>query len=86
VDTILTGVHRPGESHFELLRAFAADAVLNEISVTVSEHGYRPHEFGDSILIERSPGSALSTINVAKAKCIEHGCDRRNYVRFQVAG
>ena len=91
VDTILTGVHRPGENHFELLRAFVTDAVLNEISVTVSEHGYRPHEFGDFILIERRPrvahdhsipDSASPKINVANAKCTEHRSDRRNYVRF----
>ena len=55
VDAILTGVHQPGESHFELLRAFATDAVLSEISVAVGEHGYHPHEFGDSMLIERCP-------------------------------
>ena len=29
VDAILTGVHQPGESHFELLRAFADDALLD---------------------------------------------------------
>ena len=27
-DTVLTGMHEPGESHFELLRAFADDPVL----------------------------------------------------------
>jgi S-adenosylmethionine:tRNA ribosyltransferase-isomerase len=32
VDAILTGVHQPGESHFELLEAFTDDAVLAEIS------------------------------------------------------
>ena len=32
VDAILTGVHQPGESHFELLRAFADDAVLDRMS------------------------------------------------------
>jgi S-adenosylmethionine:tRNA ribosyltransferase-isomerase len=55
VDAILTGVHQPGESHFELLRAFADDAVLDYISAAVWEHGYRAHEFGDSMLIERQP-------------------------------
>ncbi len=58
VDAILTGVHEPGESHFELLRAFADDAVLNHVSVALVEHGYRAHEFGDSILIERRNRSA----------------------------
>jgi S-adenosylmethionine:tRNA ribosyltransferase-isomerase len=53
VDAILTGVHQPGESHFELLRAFADDSVLERASAALVEHGYRTHEFGDSMLIER---------------------------------
>jgi S-adenosylmethionine:tRNA ribosyltransferase-isomerase len=55
VDAILTGIHQPGESHFELLRAFADDAALNGIAAALAEHGYRDHEFGDSMLIERRP-------------------------------
>jgi S-adenosylmethionine:tRNA ribosyltransferase-isomerase len=55
VDAILTGVHQRGESHFELLEAFANDTVLDRISAAVTEHGYRAHEFGDSVLIERQP-------------------------------
>ena len=31
VDAILTGVHQPGESHYELLRAFADDKVLDRV-------------------------------------------------------
>jgi S-adenosylmethionine:tRNA ribosyltransferase-isomerase len=53
VDAILTGVHQPGESHFELLRAFVDDATLARLSAVLREGGYRPHEFGDSVLIER---------------------------------
>jgi S-adenosylmethionine:tRNA ribosyltransferase-isomerase len=53
VDAILTGVHEPGESHFELLRAFADDAALERMSAALAEHGYNGHEFGDSALIER---------------------------------
>jgi len=52
VDAILTGVHQPGESHFELLRACADDAALDRMSAALAERGYRAHEFGDSILIE----------------------------------
>jgi S-adenosylmethionine:tRNA ribosyltransferase-isomerase len=58
-DAILTGVHQPGESHFELLHAFAGDAVLDRISADVAAHGYRTHEFGDAVLIERQ-ASTLS--------------------------
>jgi S-adenosylmethionine:tRNA ribosyltransferase-isomerase len=53
VDAILTGVHQPGESHFELLRAFAEDVVLDRMSAALTEHGFRAHEFGDSMLIAR---------------------------------
>ena len=52
VDAILTGVHQPGESHFELLRAFTDQAVLDRMAAVVEQHGYRVHEFGDSLLIE----------------------------------
>jgi S-adenosylmethionine:tRNA ribosyltransferase-isomerase len=55
ISAILTGVHQPGESHFELLRAFADDAVLDQISTEIRSHSYRNHEFGDSILVECRP-------------------------------
>jgi len=53
VDALLTGVHQPGDSHFELLHAFADDAALQSIAATLCASGYRSHEFGDSLLIER---------------------------------
>jgi S-adenosylmethionine:tRNA ribosyltransferase-isomerase len=53
VDAILTGIHQPGESHYELLRAFADDRVLDRVRAAVEERDYRAHEFGDSLLIER---------------------------------
>jgi S-adenosylmethionine:tRNA ribosyltransferase-isomerase len=53
VDALLTGVHQPGDSHFELLRAFADDAALERIAATLRASGYRAHEFGDSLLIAR---------------------------------
>lgn len=62
VDAILTGVHQPGDSHFELLRAFANDAVLDRISAAFARHGYRTHEFGDSVLIVRRPRMARHVI------------------------
>jgi len=57
VDAILTGVHQAGESHFELLEAFADDVALNGISALAMSRGYRTHEFGDSILIEHQAGA-----------------------------
>ena len=83
VDAILTGVHQPGESHFELLRAFANDALLDQISVAFGEYGYRPHEFGDSLLVERRPRIARHdpTPDGGPAEdqrpCRDRRCDRR---------
>jgi S-adenosylmethionine:tRNA ribosyltransferase-isomerase len=51
-------VHQVGDSHFELLRAFASDVVLGSVSEAFRACDYQPHEFGDSLLIERSPGLA----------------------------
>jgi len=53
VDAIVTGVHQPEDSHYQLLRAFAGDDVLSRISRALREHRYRDHEAGDSVLIER---------------------------------
>jgi S-adenosylmethionine:tRNA ribosyltransferase-isomerase len=53
VDAILTGVHEPGESHYELLRAFAEDPVLQRMIAELEQDGYRSHEFGDSVLLVR---------------------------------
>lgn len=51
VDAILTGIHERGTSHYELLRAFADDMTLSAADAELSAHGYRPHEFGDSVLV-----------------------------------
>jgi S-adenosylmethionine:tRNA ribosyltransferase-isomerase len=51
VDAILTGIHERGTSHYELLRAFADDHALTEADRELAAHGYRPHEFGDSVLV-----------------------------------
>jgi S-adenosylmethionine:tRNA ribosyltransferase-isomerase len=51
VDAILTGVHEHGTSHYELLRAFADDLTLSAADEAIAAHGYRPHEFGDSVLV-----------------------------------
>jgi len=54
VNAILSGTHEPGTSHYELLRAFLDDATLQQTSVELDAKGYRTHEFGDSVLIERA--------------------------------
>ena len=52
-DAVLTGMHAPGESHYELLRAFAADGTLRRAAKAAQDDGYRSHEFGDVMLLSR---------------------------------
>ena len=58
VGAIVSGTHEPDSSHYQLLRAFANDGVLREASMALEANGYRTHEFGDSVLIEKKAGSA----------------------------
>jgi S-adenosylmethionine:tRNA ribosyltransferase-isomerase len=51
VSGLLTGLHQPGESHFELVAAFAPRALLEASVAHASAAGYLGHEFGDSCLI-----------------------------------
>jgi S-adenosylmethionine:tRNA ribosyltransferase-isomerase len=53
VDAILSGTHEAGTSHYELLRAFASDSTLRRVNEALDAGGYRTHEFGDSVLLER---------------------------------
>jgi S-adenosylmethionine:tRNA ribosyltransferase-isomerase len=54
VDAILSGTHETGSSHHELLRAFVPHPLLVHIDEQLETCGYRTHEFGDSVLIERA--------------------------------
>ena len=60
VDALLTGTHEPQESHYQLLRAFADEATLALASAALEAGCYRTHEFGDSMLVFKTPGAALS--------------------------
>jgi S-adenosylmethionine:tRNA ribosyltransferase-isomerase len=51
VDGLLTGVHEPGESHFDLLQAFAPRPLLEAALAHARSAGYLGHEFGDSSLV-----------------------------------
>ena len=53
VSGILTGLHEPGTSHFDLLQAFAPAAGLNAALAHAEAAGYLAHEFGDLALILR---------------------------------
>lgn len=54
VSAVLSGAHEPGTSHYELLKAFADAGTLSRIDRELEAHGYRTHEFGDSVFIVRS--------------------------------
>jgi len=51
VDAILSGTHRPDESHHQVLRAFQDDYTLARAGAALEASSYRTHEFGDSVLI-----------------------------------
>jgi S-adenosylmethionine:tRNA ribosyltransferase-isomerase len=54
VDGIVSGMHEPGTSHFELLRAFQEDDALATMAAEAEAGDYHGHEFGDVVFIERS--------------------------------
>jgi len=51
VDGLLSGMHEPGESHFQLMAAFADLGLLRAAHDHAEGSGYRNHEFGDSTLV-----------------------------------
>ncbi|HEX4452003.1 MAG TPA: S-adenosylmethionine:tRNA ribosyltransferase-isomerase [Kofleriaceae bacterium] len=51
VDGIVSGLHVPGESHFELLSAFAPADQLERAMELAAAHGLSGHEFGDVCLV-----------------------------------
>jgi S-adenosylmethionine:tRNA ribosyltransferase-isomerase len=60
VDAVLSGIHPPGGSHFELLSAFAPKPLLGRAAEEAGRIGYLQHEFGDLCLVERAKdGRAL---------------------------
>jgi S-adenosylmethionine:tRNA ribosyltransferase-isomerase len=55
---ILTGIHVPGESHYQLLSAFCDAETLERSLFLAQQRGYRAHEFGEAALF--LPGLALA--------------------------
>lgn len=55
VDGIVSGLHAPGESHFELLSAFAPRERLVRGIELAARAGLSSHELGDVCLVTRSP-------------------------------
>lgn len=53
VDGLLSGMHEPGEPHFQMMGAFADPALLRAAVEHAGAVGYHNHEFGDSTLLLR---------------------------------
>jgi S-adenosylmethionine:tRNA ribosyltransferase-isomerase len=51
VDGLITGLHEPQASHFDLLRALLDPELLERTYTEAVRRGYLFHEFGDSMLI-----------------------------------
>jgi S-adenosylmethionine:tRNA ribosyltransferase-isomerase len=74
VDVILSGVHEPGTTHHQLLQAFADADVLRRAGETLTARGFRTHEFGDSVLIERGECSVRLRADLTSGSSIPRTC------------
>jgi S-adenosylmethionine:tRNA ribosyltransferase-isomerase len=50
VSGLLTGIHIPGESHYQLLQAFTDADTLARSVLLAQRRGYQAHEFGEAAL------------------------------------
>ncbi len=51
VSGLVTGIHEPGSSHWELLRAFVQSDLLQRAALTAKRDHMRTHEWGDTCLV-----------------------------------
>lgn len=52
-DVLVTGVHERGTSHHALLHAFADEQAIERATARMEREGFRHHEFGDAMWLER---------------------------------
>lgn len=52
VNGLVTGIHSPGESHFELLQAFASEGTLRSLHCRAFHERLLVHELGDLLFLE----------------------------------
>ena len=52
VDAVVSGMHDAGTSHYELLKAFADESLLQAMTAEAETRGYLGHEFGDFVFVE----------------------------------
>jgi len=69
VDGIVSGVHEAGTSHYGLLRAFQEDEALETMAAEAEDRGYRTHEFGDAVFIERFERVERASVIVHQSAC-----------------
>jgi len=50
VDAVVSGIHAPGESHHDLLAAFAGSMIGDAMRAALAG-GYREHEHGDAAIV-----------------------------------
>lgn len=55
VDSVISGIHQAGESHYSLLEVFAPESLLARAEAHARTSGYRAHEFGDACLVLENP-------------------------------
>ncbi len=53
IDTLITGMHEAGSSHWELMKAFCDDPTLSQVISEAEKFHYRSHEYGDLTMIDR---------------------------------
>ena len=95
VDGIVSGMHEPGTSHYELLRAFQEDDTLETMAAEAEDRDYRSHEFGDAVFIERFEGIGRPTSSAravsarpsspAPSRCWRHSANPRAEASGSVA-
>lgn len=61
---MLTGIHQAGESHFEILTAFADRSVLDTALAEATRIGCRRHEFGDANDVNRQAQAVDDADNI----------------------
>ncbi len=81
VDAVVTGLHEPGTSHFDLLEAFADRAVLERALAHAESRGYLGHELGDAALVIGRPVRAVAGVDSPRGDPSRRGAHRRRAVQ-----
>jgi S-adenosylmethionine:tRNA ribosyltransferase-isomerase len=76
VDGLLSGAHAAGESHFELLAAFAGPALLTAAAAHAERAGFVTHELGDAMLVLPGALESAQRASAAARRSAERASDR----------